>query len=78
MIILTQICEQVKSKNKKGGKRKMVVNVDTDIDTNMNKLDEMLEKLKILENKSNMIRFVRHIGVFTIKALLYKNCSRYI
>lgn len=48
----------------------MTVNIETDIDLNIKKVDEMLEKMKLLENKSNMIRFV------TIKEFAkIRNCS---
>ena len=48
----------------------MTVFMNNEIDTNINKLDEMLEKLKLLEDKSNMIRFV------TIKEFAkIRNCS---
>ena len=36
----------------------MTVNADTEIDLNIKKLDEMLEKLKLLEDKSKMIQFI--------------------
>ncbi len=48
----------------------MVVNIDTDIDTNMSKLDEMIEKMKVLEDKGKMLRFI------TIKEFAkIRNCS---
>lgn len=34
------------------------LNLDTDIDLNIKKLDEMLEKIKLLEDKSKMINFI--------------------
>lgn len=36
----------------------MTLNVETDIDLNMKKLDELIEKLKLLEDKSKMINFI--------------------
>ncbi len=36
----------------------MNVNIDTNIDLNIKKVDELLEKMKQLEDKSKMIRFV--------------------
>lgn len=36
----------------------MTVNIETDIDLNIKKVDELLEKLKQLEDKSKMIRFI--------------------
>lgn len=36
----------------------MNVNVDTEIDLNLKKIDEMLEKLKLLEDKSKMLKFL--------------------
>lgn len=36
----------------------MTVNVDTDIDLNIKKVDELLEKIKLLEDKSKMITFI--------------------
>ncbi len=42
----------------------MTVNVDTDIDLNIKKVDELLEKMKLLdENKTKMIRFIRCIRI---------------
>ena len=36
----------------------MTLNIATDIDLNIKKLDEMLEKLKLIEDKSKMINFI--------------------
>lgn len=36
----------------------MTVNVETDIDLNMKKLDELIDKLKLLEDKSKMLNFL--------------------
>ena len=36
----------------------MTVNVDTAIDTNIQKLDEMVEKLKALEDKTKLLNFI--------------------
>lgn len=36
----------------------MTVNIETDIDLNIKKVDELLEKLKQLEDKSKMITFI--------------------
>lgn len=36
----------------------MTLNVETDIDLNIKKVDELLEKLKQLEDKSKMITFI--------------------
>ena len=36
----------------------MIVNIETDIDTNIKKLDEMLEKIKLFEDKSKMLNFI--------------------
>lgn len=36
----------------------MTLNVETDIDLNMKKLDELIEKLKLLEDKSKMLNFI--------------------
>jgi len=36
----------------------MIVNVNTEIDTNIKKLDDMLEKLKFLENKTQLLNFI--------------------
>ncbi len=48
----------------------MTFYVDTDIDLNIRKLDELLEKLKLMEDKSKMIHFV------TIKEFAeIRNCS---
>lgn len=42
----------------------MTVNIETDIDLNIKKVDELLEKMKQLdENKSKMIRFIRSIRI---------------
>lgn len=49
----------------------MTVNIDTDIDFNIKKVDELLEKMKQLEDKSKMIRFI------TIEEFAkIRNCSR--
>lgn len=59
----------------------MTVNIDTDIDLQIQKLEKMLELLELLEDKSNKIKFIRHNRVCTIKALLktglLKGCSIY-
>lgn len=34
------------------------VNIDTDITEELKKLDEMIEKLKLLEDKSKMLQFI--------------------
>ena len=34
------------------------LNVDTDIDLDIKKVDEMIEKLKLLEDKSKMLNFI--------------------
>lgn len=34
------------------------INTDTDIELNIKKLDEMIEKIRLLEDKSKMIRFI--------------------
>lgn len=48
----------------------MTINIETDIDLNIKKLDEMLEKIKLLEDKSKMISFI------TIKEFAkLRNCS---
>lgn len=36
----------------------MTVNVETDIDSNIQKITEMIEKLKLLEDKSKMLNFI--------------------
>lgn len=36
----------------------MTINIDADIDENIDKLDELLEKLKLLEDKSKMLNFI--------------------
>lgn len=36
----------------------MTVNIDTTIDEHVKKLDEMIEKLKLLEDKSKMLQFI--------------------
>lgn len=36
----------------------MTVNVDTEIDLNIKKLDEMIEKIKLLEDKSKLLQFI--------------------
>ena len=36
----------------------MTFNIDTDIDLNVRKLDELLEKLKLAEDKSKAIRLI--------------------
>lgn len=46
------------------GENKMTVNIETDIDLNIKKVDELLEKMKQLEDKSKMIRFIRYRGIF--------------
>lgn len=48
----------------------MTVNIDTDIDLNIKKVDELLEKMKQLEDKSNMIKF---IGIKEFTQI--RNCS---
>lgn len=48
----------------------MTVNINTDIDTQIKQLDEMLEKIKLLEDKSKLLNFV------TIEQLAEaRNCS---
>lgn len=34
------------------------VNTETEIDLNIKKLDEMIEKIKLLEDKSKMLQFI--------------------
>ena len=41
----------------------MTVNVETDIDLNIQKITEIIEKLKLLEDKSKMLNFIT-IGEF--------------
>lgn len=48
----------------------MTVNIETDIDLNIKKVDELLEKMKQLEDKSNMIKF---IGISEFSQL--RHCS---
>lgn len=36
----------------------MTVNVDTEIDLNIKKITEIIEKLKLLEDKSKMLQFI--------------------
>lgn len=36
----------------------MILNIETDFDLNIKKLDEMLEKITLLEKKSKMINFI--------------------
>lgn len=36
----------------------MILNIETDFDLNIKKLDEMLEKITLLEKKSEMIKFI--------------------
>lgn len=36
----------------------MRVNIESDIDLNISKLNEMLEKMKLLEDKSKMLNFI--------------------
>lgn len=36
----------------------MTVNVDTEIDLNIKKITEIIEKLKLLEDKSKMLNFL--------------------
>lgn len=36
----------------------MTLNINTDIDLNIKKLDEMIEKLEALEDKSKMLQFI--------------------
>ncbi len=48
----------------------MTINIETDIDTQIKKLDETIEKLKQLEDKSRLLNFV------TIQQLAEaRNCS---
>ena len=48
----------------------MTFNIDTDIELNIRKLDELLEKLKLAEDKSKAIRLI------TIKEFAeIRNCS---
>ena len=37
---------------------KMTLNVDTEIDLNIKKVTEIIEKLKLLEDKSKMLNFI--------------------
>lgn len=48
----------------------MTVNVNTNIEENIRKVDELLEKMKQLEDKSNMIKF---IGIKEFAKI--RNCS---
>lgn len=36
----------------------MTVNVDTEIDLNIKKITEIIENLKLLEDKSKMLQFI--------------------
>lgn len=36
----------------------MTLNIETDIDTQIKQLDEILEKIKLLEDKSKLLNFV--------------------
>lgn len=36
----------------------MNINIDTDINTNLKKLDELLEKLELVENTSKSLTFI--------------------
>lgn len=36
----------------------MILNIETDLDLNIKKLDEMLEKITLLEDKSKMVHFI--------------------
>lgn len=36
----------------------MILKIETDFDLNIKKLDEMLEKITLLEKKSKMINFI--------------------
>lgn len=36
----------------------MTVNVDTEIDLNIKKITEIIEKLKLLEDKSKLLNFI--------------------
>lgn len=36
----------------------MTINLDTEIGLNIKKLDELIEKLKLLEDKSKMLQFI--------------------
>lgn len=36
----------------------MTLNVDTEIDLNIKKVTEIIEKLKLLEDKSKMLNFI--------------------
>lgn len=36
----------------------MTLNIETDIDLNIQKANELLEKLKMIENNSQMLRFI--------------------
>lgn len=48
----------------------MNINIETDIDANIQKLDELLEKLELVEDKSKMVQFL------TIKEFCkLRNCS---
>ena len=49
----------------------MTINIETDIDTQIKKLDEMLKKIELLEDKSKMINFIT-IDEFA----KLRNCSK--
>lgn len=49
----------------------MTVNIETDIDLNIKKVDELLERMKQLEDKSQMIRFIRCIRICDYQELQY-------
>lgn len=48
----------------------MTVNIKTDIDLSIQKLDEMLNKIRLLEDKSKMINFITIQEFATLR-----NCS---
>ena len=48
----------------------MNINIETDINANINKLDELLEKIALLEDKSKLVNFI------TIREFAeLRNCS---
>lgn len=54
------------------------VNTETEIDLNIKKLDEMIEKIKLLEDKSKMLQFITIRRVCKDKGLQYQNSTRHL
>lgn len=56
----------------------MNVNINNDFEKNLKQLDEMLEKIQLLEDKSKLLNFVTIKQFSELRRLFHKGSPRYI